>query len=416
MIKKGKRNFYSQFSSKSFCEIMDILNQLNRDEKEFILNAHAGDLSSERLILSSDDTQKYYDLVYKMKREIGHSNNGLIFSDNIVNDFYKKIKYNKLSKKEEFHFIRKAKLSFLADEDEITLERQEKYIEYYMEEFPLFKKQYEESHGAEKEELLLKAIDNSFEWRNKFLENNQLLVWCWAKKYNPDFLTFMELINEGNCALLMALKEFDIERGNKFSTYATESIKREIKRAIFNKDAKVRIPVHVREDIIKLNFVEGELIKELLRNPTYEELAEKTGMEKSRVIELKTEIIDDVDSLDRIISDQDGNNIVLGDFVSDRTVRGIDEFITDKLYYKQFIDSFEKAELGAPDRKMILMRYGLYDGEEHVPGKIAKKMNVSRQTVNNRIKNCFETLAKTDEMVALMDDGMERKLVKTLKN
>ena len=233
------------------------------------------------------------------------------YRDEFFADYRKTLKYKKLSTKEELDFIKKTKLSFY---DDVPSEEKDKYLEYYMEMFPKFKEEYLNNPD---EKLLDLAIENSKNWRDRFLENTQAMVLKIAFGYlkNCHFLSIVDLISEGNIGMLIALRKFDVEMGNRFSTYAALWIKRYIGDVILRDDKTIRMSNHQQANLAKLNRVERQLYFSLERVPTIEELAEHSGLSINQVEMLREYYINKrvPESLDMPFTEEAEETI--GDFV-----------------------------------------------------------------------------------------------------
>ena len=377
------KNFYSMFISQESKKAEDIFSSLTDDEQQFILRSHNYDLSNKRQVLSPEDTRKYYDLIYKIKCELGRNEN-VLFTDNLLQDFFGKLEYRKLTRSEEIHMIKKSKLSFLGDDiDSLSEDDKALFVKFYFDEFPEFKDKYESASNEERARIIKEAIADSFNYRSEFLKNNQGLIYTVARKANTSFLTLMELIQEGNIGLLMALQKFDVTRNIKFSTYACEWIRGSIERAIHNTEDAIRLPGRIVETVKRINFAEYDFEKDFLRKPTSEELSEMIGIPVWKIEQVKKEAITkmNVESLDRNIIE--GSFNCLGDFIIDKNANFTDKFV-EKNELENFHEFLKNYHLDREAKELLFLHFGFYNDRQYSTRYIADKLGVSRQTVMNK--------------------------------
>jgi len=378
-MSKTLKTLYSSLLLNKNDDINKILDVLTDEEKNFLLQAHSGDFNNKRIVLSNENTKKYYDLIYKLKyaKKINNRNDQAILTNSILEDFFKTLTYKELTKAKENHLIKKAKLSFY---DEVDDETKELYIKYYLEEFPNIKEKYEKASKEEKKVILEEAIEDSYNFRNIFIENNQRLIWFYAKTKETKNLTPMELIQEGNIGLLNALKKFDFNKDNRFFAYGLEWVRATVDKAIYDKDLLIRFPVHICEDIKKINYTYSKLKKELEREPTIEEISKKTNISVSKIETLRKDATSkkDIESLDKYVID----DITIGDLVVSKEMP-FTEIVHNKIFVKEFKDFLDK-NLGTESKEILLRHYGFNDGKKESLHDISKDFNISRQTVYNR--------------------------------
>lgn len=231
---------------------------------------------------------------------------------------------------------------------------------------------------TEEEKEIAKRVQEGDEAaKEELIVANLRLVVAIAKKYVGRGLLFLDLIQEGNLGLVKAVEKFDYTKGFKFSTYATWWIRQAITRAIADQARTIRIPVHMVETINKLTRVQRQLVQELGREPTAEEIAEKLGnITPEKVREIQKIALDPV-SLETPIGEEDDSH--LGDFIEDKHAVSPDEYASKELL-KDEIDSV-LATLNERERKVLQLRFGLIDGRQRTLEEVGKEFNVTRERI-----------------------------------
>ena len=275
------------------------------------------------------------------------------------------------------------KVPLLSAEEEINLAQRMEAGNVATEKIQLLKVRMEEAEDeAEKAEIqeevkaMQKDIDLGSDAKKRLAEANLRLVVSIAKRYVGRGMLFLDLIQEGNLGLIKAVEKFDYRKGYKFSTYATWWIRQAITRAIADQARTIRIPVHMVETINKLIRVSRQLLQELGREPSPEEIAAEMNMPVDRVRE-SLKISQEPVSLETPIGEEEDSH--LGDFFKDDNVPVPADAAAFTLLKEQLEEVL--GTLTEREQKVLTLRFGLEDGRARTLEEVGKEFNVTRERI-----------------------------------
>lgn len=273
------------------------------------------------------------------------------------------------------------------------------YLAYNIDQRKMSLKMLNKEKFTEEELKRLKLdIIKSKRAKEKLAETNLRLVVSIAKKYVGRGMSFLDLIQEGNMGLMKAVDKYDYNRGFKFSTYATWWIRQAITRAIADQARTIRIPVHMVETINKLVRIQRQLVQDLGRDPSNEEIADIMGIEVDKVSEIR-KIAQEPVSLETPIGEEEDSH--LGDFIEDDTAIDPGEAANYTMLREQLNDVL--SCLGAREKRVLQLRFGLIDGTPRTLEEVGKEFDVTRERIRQIEAKALRKLKSPNKSELLKD-------------
>ncbi|MBR4087542.1 MAG: RNA polymerase sigma factor RpoD [Clostridia bacterium] len=284
------------------------------------------------------------------------------------------------------------KVPLLSGEEEIELAKQMLKGTEFQKMIALMDARNEGKEIAEEDQEMFELLPDAFEQeeldamnaeiakgekaKQRLSEANLRLVVSIAKRYVGRGMHFLDLIQEGNLGLIKAVEKFDYQKGYKFSTYATWWIRQAITRAIADQARTIRIPVHMVETINRVMRVSRQLVQELGRDPTSEEIAREINQPEEKVREILKIALDPV-SLETPIGEEEDSH--LGDFIPDDDVPAPVEATSQIMLREQLVEVL--STLTPREAKVLELRFGLRDGRQRTLEEVGKEFNVTRERI-----------------------------------
>ena len=388
MAKKKEENaaVETEETKAKFREKLKSLLELGKKKRNILEYQEISDFFRD-MNLDEEKMEKVLDFLEANKVDVLRISDGDDEDDDIILDDEDEVEVEKIDLSVEdpvrMYLKEIGKVPLLSADEEIELAQKMEAGSVAVEKIPLLKERLAETGDEqEKEEIQaeIKAlqldVDRGSDAKKRLAEANLRLVVSIAKRYVGRGMLFLDLIQEGNLGLIKAVEKFDYRKGYKFSTYATWWIRQAITRAIADQARTIRIPVHMVETINKLIRVSRQLLQELGREPTPEEIAEEMKMPVERVREI-LKISQEPVSLETPIGEEEDSH--LGDFIKDDNVPVPADAATFTLLKEQLEEVL--GTLTEREQKVLTLRFGLEDGRARTLEEVGKEFNVTRERI-----------------------------------
>ena len=392
MAKKKEENaaVETEETKAKFREKLKSLLELGKKKRNILEYQEISDFFRD-MNLDEEKMEKVLDFLEANKVDVLRISDGDDEDDDIILDDEDEVEVEKIdlsvpegvSVEVRMYLKEIGKVPLLSADEEIELAQKMEAGSVAVEKIPLLKERLAETgEEQEKEEIQaeIKAlqldVDRGSDAKKRLAEANLRLVVSIAKRYVGRGMLFLDLIQEGNLGLIKAVEKFDYRKGYKFSTYATWWIRQAITRAIADQARTIRIPVHMVETINKLIRVSRQLLQELGREPTPEEIAEEMKMPVERVREI-LKISQEPVSLETPIGEEEDSH--LGDFIKDDNVPVPADAATFTLLKEQLEEVL--GTLTEREQKVLTLRFGLEDGRARTLEEVGKEFNVTRERI-----------------------------------
>ncbi len=251
----------------------------------------------------------------------------------------------------------------------------------------------------QEKDLIEKVKKKDKQAKEQFIESNLKLVVSIAKNYVCRGMEFLDLIQEGNIALIRAVERFDPTKDYKFSTYATAAIHRQLNRAIANYSRVVRIPISAREKMGKILKTEEQLGQKLGRTPTYEEIAKEVGISVKEVLHLYKSFETTLSLSTPITSFDDADDYTpLVDFISEDT-NDSEDVAFKKKANSSLLEILKTCELSDREWDILMQRYGFYDGKPKTLRKLAEQYNLTYESIRRIEAKAIRILQKPNNKI-----------------
>ena len=322
---------------------------------------------------------------------------GKYLTDNIFNDYLNNETGHQIySKRKSMEMLKSLKLVFYWKTDDDK--EREKYLNYYMEVYPVFRKRYLKASEKEREKLLEKAIEKAKVIYDDFVSHNFRLVVSIAlkeyKKYTSFHLEKIDLIQEGNLGMLHAIEKFDIDRGNAFSTYAIWWIKAFIQRYIIKHGRSIYLPIYVLDSFKDYSEAKEVLTKELGKAPTLQQISNYMNKPVYKVEEIdryQSHFLN-INSLNDLVS-VDGD-AEIGSFIPDDSI-SVEKEVEEQVFSEEFNDLIKKSSLTDREKDILVKRNGLNGEEIYTLERIGQSYGITRERVRQIEFKATRKLQKT---------------------